>query len=57
MARDAAEEGRARLEGRSRKRLEHPSSDRSAERSAEEGVGVSARGRDATMSHAEHEVK
>lgn len=57
MARDAAEEGRARLADRSRQRIKAPSSDRSADRSAKEAVGVSAGRRGARLSHAEHEVQ
>lgn len=57
VARDAAEEGRARLADRSRQIFEAPSSDRSTEYSASEAAGVSAGRRDARLSHAEHEVK
>lgn len=56
MARDAAEEGRARREDRLRERFDDPSADRSAEPSAEEGTGFFAGGRDPRLSHAEHEV-
>lgn len=57
VARDAAEEGRARLKGRSSQRFEDRSSDRSAERSPEENAGGSAEGRDTRLSRSEHEVK